>query len=71
MDGVADQVGIFLEVQFFHDAGAMILNGAKAEKHDGGDFLAGFTFGDEADNFNFPGSEGVGRARGKRRPVPA
>ena len=43
-DGIFDQVGDIVGFQFFHDAGAVVLSGAGADKQHPCDLLAGFTF---------------------------
>lgn len=61
-DGVVDQFGQGMEIEFQHDVGAMSLGGFDGDTEEGGDFLVGFAFGEKLKDFAFSGGEA--RARG-------
>ena len=46
-DGVVDEFGEGMEIEFEHDVGTMGLSGVNADAEKGGNFLIGFAFGEE------------------------
>lgn len=64
-DGVVDQFGEGVEVEFEHDIGAMGFGRVDADAEKIGDFLVGLAFGEELEDFAFAGSDaragGLGR----------
>ena len=61
LNGVFHQVGGFLQVQFSHNVGAVMLHRPAADKEQFADFLAGFSFGDELDDLPLPNGKRLPR----------
>ena len=67
-NGIHDEVGKGAEVEFDHDVGAVNLGGVDADVEEGGDFLIGFAFGKELQDFALAGREaGAGSFGSVRR----
>jgi hypothetical protein len=56
-DGVVDEFGEGVEVELEHDVGAVGFGGVHGDAEEVGDFLVGFAFGKELEDFAFAGSE--------------
>jgi len=61
-DGVEDELGEGVEIEFEHDVGAVGFGGVDADVEEIGDFLVGLAFGEELEDFAF--ARGEARARG-------
>ena len=60
-DGVVDEFGDGMEIELEHNVGAVGFGGVDANAQEGGDFLVGFAFGEELENFAFAwGKAGTG-----------
>jgi len=58
-DGVKDELGGGVEAEFFEDVGAVSFDGVRGDVEVGGYFLVGFAFGEELEDFAFPGGEEI------------
>jgi len=52
-DGVEDELGEGVEIEFEHDVGAVGFGGVDADVEEVGDFLVAFAFGEELEDFTF------------------
>ena len=53
-DGIANQASGPVNIQLFHDPGAMGLGGLDAHPQNGSDFLGGLALGNELQDLPFP-----------------
>lgn len=67
-DGVVDEFGDGVEIEFDHDVGAMSFGGVDADAEEGSNFFVGFAFGEELKDFALARSEprtGAGAVGGR------